>query len=237
MNENSRIQKFLQTLSEEEKKVLYEQLKIEIGIHPLENEIGLSGDAVLSAIQKMRAEAPLTWRMLRGVLAETTYGVNVLTKIVGWSDITPIGDLPYDYLITDGTINIRIQIKLQRSKDFVAMTANQARKDFRNDMYVVETQKTRGGKDELGSDTRPYKFNEFDILAVCMQPSTGKWDDYMYSLDRWLIPDPKNSNLLLKFQPVAMSPDNDWTDSLETAIGWFTQGNVQPKTITWSHLP
>lgn len=64
MNENSRIQKFLQTLSEEEKKVLYEQLKIEIGIHPLENEIGLSGDAVLSAIQKMRAEAPLTWRML-----------------------------------------------------------------------------------------------------------------------------------------------------------------------------
>ena len=116
------------------------------------------------------------------------------------------------------------------------MTANQARKGFRNDMYVVETQKTRGGKDELGSDTRPYKFNEFDILAVCMQPSTGKWDDYMYSLDRWLIPDPKNSNLLLKFQPVAMSPNNDWTNSLETAINWFIEANEQPKTISWNSL-
>lgn len=42
-------------------------------------------------------------------------------------------------------------------------------------MYVVETPRTRGGKDlTSGEDTRPYRYGEFDILAVSMHPSTNR---------------------------------------------------------------
>lgn len=232
MSESLNVQKIFNSLSEFEKKLLYDKLKIDREVHPIEHEIGLSGEAVLAAIQKIKAEAPLTWRMLRGVLAEMTFGVNILEKVEGWKDVTPPGDLPFDYLIDNGFDKIRIQIKLQRSKSLRVMMANEANRSFPNDMYVVETQKTRGGKDSLGNDTRPYRFGEFDILAVSMQPSTGKWNDYMYTLGRWLIANPADSQLILKFQPVAKYPNNDWTNSLEKAIEWYLLADPFPKVIS-----
>lgn len=53
---------------------------------------------------------------------------------------------------------------------------------------MTETQKTRTDNDGDGEKTRPYRYGEFDVLAVSMQPSTGKWDRYMYTLGRWLLP-------------------------------------------------
>ena len=89
-------------------------------------------------------------------------------------------------------------------------------------MYVVETQRTRGGKDATTQeDTRPYRFGEFDILAVSMHPSTNNWADFMYTVADWLVARPENSNLLLKFQPVARTPNDVWTDSFETCVAWF----------------
>ena len=64
-------------------------------------------------------------------------------------------------------------------------------------MYVVETQKTREGTDrKTGEKTRPYRFGEFDILAVAMQPATGQWDRFFYTIADWLLPDPKNAAFL-----------------------------------------
>ena len=104
------------------------------------------------------------------------------------------------------------------------MMANEAYRRFPEDMFVVETQKTRGGKDADGNDTRPYNFEEFDIISVCMQPSTGEWSTFYYSLSRWLLPRENDGAKMLKFQPVSIEPNEFWTDNFNTAIQWLRSG-------------
>jgi len=104
------------------------------------------------------------------------------------------------------------------------MWAREAYRYLPPDMYVVETQRTRGGKDASGNETRPYRFGEFDILGVSMHPSCNKWDQFLYTVAAWLLPDPNSSNLLLKFQPVAQAPTDTWTNDFGTAVEWFRSG-------------
>ncbi len=85
---------------------------------------------------------------------------------------------------------------------------------------MTETQKTRTGTDGEENQTRPYRYGEFDILAVSMQPSTGKWDRYMYTLARWLLPG-KQEGEMATLQPVTMEPGQFWTDDFRTAAQWF----------------
>jgi hypothetical protein len=55
------------------------------------------------------------------------------------------------------------------------MWAREAYRFLPGDMYIVETQRTRRGSDKKTRDsTRPYRFGEFDLLAVAMYPSTSK---------------------------------------------------------------
>lgn len=119
-------------------------------------------------------------------------------------------------------------MKLQRSKSGQPWPAHQARKAFRSlppDMYIVETQKTRGGKKKkTGTATRPYRFGEFDLLAVAMYPSTSQWDTFMYTVADWLIPDPLDQTLIFKYQPVASTANEDWTDSFQTGVKWLRSG-------------
>lgn len=114
---------------------------------------------------------------------------------------------------------------MQRLKDHKPMMARQAYKVFPSDMFVVETQRTRGGKDlKTNEDTRPYRYGEFDILAVSMHPSTNDWTTFMYTVADWLLPRPENRQLILKFQPVAISPNNSWADNFETCVQWLRLG-------------
>src|SRR5262249_32678452 len=62
---------------------------------------------------------------------------------------------------------------------------------------------------------------EFDLLAVAMYPSTKRWDAFMYTVADWLIPDPLDQAMIFKYQPVASTPNEDWTDSFQTAIKWL----------------
>ncbi len=117
--------------------------------------------------------------------------------------------------------DVRIQVKMQRLKAGIPMTANKGYKYLPGEMFVVETQRTRAGKDQGGQDTRPYRFGEFDLLAVSMHPSTRDWSQFLYTVERWLLPRPGNPRLLLKFQPVPRAPNNCWTDKLLTAVDWF----------------
>jgi len=103
--------------------------------------------------------------------------------------------------------------------------------------YVVETQRTRGGTDKAtGSATRPYRFGEFDILAVAMHPSTGDWSRFMYTVERWLIPDPTDSTQLFKYQPVTHKPNGFWTDDLAKCISWLRSGD-QKRLPTGNLIP
>ena len=69
-------------------------------------------------------------------------------------------------------------------------------------LYVVEVQKARSGEKTIkqplrGTDeslevkgtvteqTRPYRFGDFDILAVNMHPSFGDWKSFRYTVASW----------------------------------------------------
>jgi hypothetical protein len=113
------------------------------------------------------------------------------------------------------------------------MMANQAYRYLPNDAYVVETQRTRGGTNSAGANTRPYKFGEFDILGVSMHPSCNQWNCFLYTVGDWLVPNPDRASELLKFQPVAKAPNDCWTDDFKTAVEWFRSGR---KACIWKRI-
>ncbi|MDD5200540.1 MAG: hypothetical protein PHC88_12150 [Terrimicrobiaceae bacterium] len=123
-------------------------------------------EVILEALDRAGA---LTLRGIRGIIGEATFVREVAPSLAGWEDVTPPGDLPYDSALKDSISTVRVQVKMQRRAAGTAW--------IRNGAAVVEVQRTRGGK-RNGEDTRPYRFGEFDILAVCMEPSHARWNSY-----------------------------------------------------------
>ena len=214
------LQQRLAELSNEEREEIFKYLRSEIKIHPLEDEFNAQAEVILEAISR---GSDLTKRGIRGIIAEASFKVEVLENLTGWQDITPPGDLPFDFKIVDSIGEVGIQVKMQRKKAQRPIMANEGYRVLSNDKYVVETQKTRGGEKD-GENTRPYRFGEFEILAVSMHPSTNDWSEFRYTVARWLLPDFKDDSRILKFQPVPLEKNEDWTDSLEECIEWFRSG-------------
>jgi hypothetical protein len=160
---------------------------------------------------------------VRGIIAEASFKVSVLDKLKGLAVEELTGDYPYDYSISDKFGKVRIQVKMQRRSAGQPMKANKANRNFPSSMFVVETQKTRAGK-KGQEDTRPYRFGEFDILAVSMAPSTDCWEDFMYTVANWLVPDPRDGRCIFKFQPVPEKPSDDWTNDLLECVRWLRSG-------------
>jgi hypothetical protein len=213
------IRELLATCSVEEREVLFRELRARHLIHEFEEVIGAPAEMILEAVHR----APeLTRRMLRGVIADAAFRQHVVRSLdgFGWRDVTPQGNFAYDYMLDDGAGPITVQVKLQRSEKSAPVVRRGARYGFDEMVHIVETQKTRTGTDGDDNQTRPYRYGEFDVLAVSMQPSTGKWDRYMYSLGRWLLPGRKASEIAT-LQPVAMSPNQFWTDDFRIATQWF----------------
>ena len=157
-----------------------------------------------------------TMRGIRGIIAEAAFLVDVLQKLEGWKIVDIVGDAPFDFLIEDAVGRVSIQVKMQRREKGVPLV--------RGGMFVVETQRTRTGRDAAGGATRPYRFGEFDILAVSLHPSTNDWTNFVYTVGAWLRPRSSDSSLLEVFQPIPEQPNEDWTNSLETCIEWLRSG-------------
>ena len=212
------IKRLLAECTKEHRKEIFQFLRKEFPVHSLEAQLNADAEIILEAIGRA---SDLTQRGVRGIIAEAAFSTNVAKTLHGWKDITPSGDHAYDFLLTDGS-EVRVQVKMQRLKGHVPMKANQAYRFLPSDAYVVETQKTRGGKHpETGADTRPYHFAEFDVLAVSLHPSTNDWKDFRYTVASWLIRRKENEDLLLKLQPVPVNTNDDWTDDFLTAVSWF----------------
>jgi excisionase family DNA binding protein len=223
-HDDAQVDRFLarfENLRAEMKLEVLHRLRQIYPIHPLEEKVGASAEIILEAIHRA---GPLTLRGIRGVMAESAFRVNVVEKLGGWLSIPVPGDPPYDFLLDDGNGPTKVQVKLQRSKQGRPMMANEGYRALSPEMFVVETQRTRKGTNKDGEDTRPYRFGEFDILAVCVQPSTGSWDDFVYAPARWLISRPNFPTLLLKYQPVAARPNDDWSADLPTCLAWCRSG-------------
>jgi hypothetical protein len=213
-----------------ERDILFDYLKTKLPRHPLEEEWGVNAEIILSAISR---SSDLTKRGVRGIIAEAVFERQTLANLKGWEAVRFNDDRPYDFLIRSGGDNpkeVRIQVKLQRMKTQRPMLASEANRHYPKEMYVVEVQKTRGGIDlQTNEDTRPYRFGEFDILAVNMHPSTKNWHNFLFTLSQWLLPRNPDANLIEIFQPVPPSPNNVWTDSLKTCLEW--QGLGEQKLI------
>jgi excisionase family DNA binding protein len=228
----NQIEQLLAACTAEQRLAIFQLLRQEFPIHPIETDLNTEAEIILEAFA--RDKTGLTFRMMRGVIAQAAFEIEVVQNLTGWQDITPTGDLPYDFMLADIAGAVKVQVKLQRSKEFRPMYANEAYRRFPADMYVVETQKTRGGTDVVtGKSTRSYRFNEFDIIAVAMQPSKLDWRSYMYTVGNWLIPDTNDRGKILKFQPVSMISNDDWTDDFQTCISWLRSGIS--KTINSTH--
>lgn len=205
-----------------EQEALFRELRQHHAIHEFERVIGAPAEMILEAVHR----APeLTRRMLRGVIADAAFRTFVVPAQAqkGWRDVTPEGNFAYDYLMEDALGKLSVQVKLQRSEKGAPVVKPGTRFGFEGDVFITETQKTRTGS--AGDEqTRPYRYGEFDLLAVSMQPSTGKWDRYMYTVGRWLLPG-KGENEMATLQPVSMTPSNFWTDDFSTAATWFRDGD------------
>lgn len=213
------IRELLAKCSPEERAALFRELRAAHQIHEFEAVIGAPAEMILEAIHR----APeLTRRMLRGVIADAafrTFAVAALEPL-GWVNVTPEGNFAFDYKLDDGTGPVTVQVKLQRSERGSPVVKDGTRYGFTDDVFMTETQKTRTGTDGEDNQTRPYRYGEFDILAVSMQPSTGKWDRYMYTLGRWLLAGKKDGEMAT-LQPVSRQPGEFWTDDFRTASQWF----------------
>lgn len=215
------IKRLLERCTDEQCQEILDHLRQRIAIHPIEAKFNTRAEIILEAIDRA---SDLTQRGIKGIIAEAAFSVCV-GKLEGWRDVTPPGDLPFDFLLEDQVGQVRVQVKMQRRKTQRPMMANEASRLLSPDMFVVETQRTRGGTDrETGEDTRPYRFGEFDILAVSMHASTNNWESFMYTVGDWLLPREENGRLLSKYQPVAPVPNDDWTDNILTSVGWLRSG-------------
>lgn len=205
--------------SAEEQAALFQELRARHLIHEFEEVIGAPAEMILEAVHR----APeLTRRMLRGVIADAAFRQFAIPPLAaaGWRDVTPVGNFAFDYKLDDGHGPVTVQVKLQRSERGAPVVRRGKPYGFASDVHIVETQKTRTGTDGDDKQTRPYRYGEFDVLAVSMQPSTRRWDRYMYTLGRWLLPG-RNTGELATLQPVALQPDDFWTDDFAMAAQWF----------------
>jgi len=227
-----KISGILEQCSDEERKALFKALRATHQIHELEAVFGAPAEVILEAIHK----APeLTRRMLRGVIADAAFAQFTIPILAehGWRDVTPPGNFTYDHMVDDGKGPISIQVKLQRSKKQThEITTGKNHGITRPHIFVVETQKTRGGTkkgtDGAEEDTRPYRYGDFDVLAVSLQPSGKPWTAFRYTVGSWLLAG-EHPNTIATFQPVSISADDDWTDDFAEVARWF-RSNIK-KTI------
>lgn len=218
---------YLQNCPPEQQRAVFDALRGSIDIHPLERSLGAPAEVILEAINR---GSDLTQRMFRGVMADAAFAAEVVPMLsrLGWRDVTPVGNWSYDYMLQDQFGPVTVQIKLQRSTaGQPTMTTGRNYGGFTADMYLVEPQKTRKGDkrdaEEGEGNTRPYRYGEFDILAVAMRPSTGRWSDFRYTVANWLLPGP-NPGEIAKYQPVPQQPNGDWTDDFGQAAAWLRSG-------------
>jgi hypothetical protein len=218
--------RLVEQANEEERRIILAYLRERVVLHTIETDWRTSAEEILTAIAR---SSDLTVRGIRGILAEATFEKRLLPTLEdsGWRAVKIIGDQLYDFLIERGEVNVRIQVKLQRKQKGEPKEYAAKSRALLNcppgTVYVVEVQKTRSGL-KHGEKTRPYRFGDFDILAVSLQPATGSWERFAFTVGSWLLPRPNEPTLIQIFQPVLIVPDEYWTDDLSVCIQWFLSG-------------
>jgi hypothetical protein len=202
----------IRSFSDDDKRKVFAELRDAYVVHALEARWKVRADVILNAIDR---GSDLTQRGVRGIIAESIFAIEVVPNAKGWTDNTPAENLPYDVRLSKGQKEVRIQVKMQRRKAGAPL--------LRAGSFAVEVQKTRSGNDG-DNKTRPYRFGDFDLLAVCMEPSVGEWRSFMYASASDLEPRSNDKTAIATFQSVpAFTPETSgiWCGTLETALAKF----------------
>lgn len=241
--DTSKINQFLAECTDDERRLLFKELRAEYQIHELEHAFGAPAEIILEAIHR----APeLTRRMLKGVIADAAFAQYVVPLLAthGWKDVTPQGNFSYDYALEDAQGVITVQVKLQRSEAGQPVITTGTKFGLAKDMFMVESQRTRGGNKRVpkgstaeakAKKTRPYVYSEFQVLAVALRPSTKDWSSFRYTVANWLLP-AANPNEIGTYQPVAMRPNDDWTDDFATVAKWV-RSDTKKTIVNKADLP
>jgi hypothetical protein len=216
--------RLIDACSEAEQESILNHLRKRIILHPLESEWDINAETILSAISR---SSDLTLRGVRGIIAEATFEDFVVPTLTDEWDVQLVeGDKSYDFFLHRRTdkFPLRIQVKLQRKERQEPKLISKAQRNLLVNppelLYVVEVQRTRTGKRKKKvtnsvsdivdivpvdiEETRPYRFGEFDVIAVNMHPSTGNWKRFMYTVGNWLIARPAPADQLIEImQPVS----------------------------------
>lgn len=232
VSEVDHVKQILHGMSAAEQSQVLAHLRELLPKHPVETQLMISAEGMLDAIAR---SGDFTVRMIRGVFAESAFAADVLPTLANsWRALPITGDPPYDFLLTDArgdqvalpNSQVKVQVKMQRSQGKVPLRADQQWRTlvkWPSTHFIVEIQKSRKGE-KKGVSTRPYRFGEFDLLAVSLGPSMGRWSAFMYTVERWLLPNPDEPTQLLTFQPVAPSDNDCWTSDFKTAVQWLRSG-------------
>lgn len=162
------------------------------GIHHLEEFFGIDSRTLLDIVDsnfRLRVA-------LRGGVAEH-HLEHRLVEELGARQVRPLDQdgLP-DFEVSSGGLRLLVECKTSSPRRYA------------NGDFKVEAQKTR----DSGSG-RKYPFGQFDVLAVCLFPATGRWD-YRFRWAADLVPwrsDPA------RIAPVQRVNDR-WFDSMTDLI-------------------
>jgi hypothetical protein len=216
MSDVEEIRRLLERCTEEQRGAILDELN-RIQPHPFAVSMKTSVKVILEALNR---SSPLSLLGVRGLVGEATFVLEIAPLLKGWQDVTPPGEFPYDCALRDVTGIVTVQVKMQRRERGGPM--------LRSGNGVVEVQRTRGGKGPDGAPTRPYRFGEFDVLAVCMEPSHGRWNSFLYIPERWLVPRPAAANLIEILQLVSLVPNDIWTNDFSEVVRRFRSGQPRP---------
>ena len=130
--------------------------------HPLENKINAPAKDIMDAILAgFRTQIDI-----KGKLAEL-YLYRLLLDLKNRGIISNV-----EWLDTDGQPDFRIRYN---NNHIIIECKNLRNESYKTTpSYKVEIQKTRNSKD--GTNTRSYRVEQFDILAVCLFNQTKQWE-------------------------------------------------------------
>ncbi len=168
--------------------------------HDLEKKLNAPAKDILDAISRgMRAQVDV-----KGKLAEL-YLYKILKKLETRGKIREL-----EWMDKDGAPDFKFICK---SRKICIECKNLRNEVFRKPemIYKVEIQKTRNSKD--GSNTRSYRKDHFDILAVCKFNQTGKWEFVFIKASNLEVVD-DNPKLLKIMHRVPVKTRQPWTDDL-----------------------
>jgi hypothetical protein len=98
MTDLDRVRSLLARCSLEERGQVFSDLRREFSIHPLEADLHAKAEIILEAI---RRAGGLTLRMIRGVIAEAAFDVEVVERLANWEKVPQPTGLAYDFLLRD----------------------------------------------------------------------------------------------------------------------------------------